>query len=426
MKSGLDLVSREPARLGGLGRVGLVTNQAAVASDLRTAVEVVAAACSEAPGTTLTCLFGPQHGYGQTEQDNMIETPHSVLQVDGRDLPLWSLYGTDRAPQEAQLEDVDTLVVDLQDVGCRIYTYMLTLAGCLRAAAKTGKRVLVLDRPNPLGLSYPDPRDPRQWHRVEGNPLDLRLESFVGWYPIPMRHGLTLGELGTLFVRLDNLSVDYQVICVPGLRRSGAQQAGDFFPWVLPSPNLPSHSAAVCFPSFVALEGTNLSEGRGTTTPFQLVGAPYLDTRRVAQALEDVWAGGSLGGPSFLTKLHEFRPTFNKHAGERCQGLYFQPRASFDGVRLFDLGIWFLAAVTALHPDKVVFLTPGRYEYNLVDAPLDLILGSGHWRKLLEEFRTRGYTSELRERLSGELLRASHQAGEFAAMAKECAHLYPV
>lgn len=236
----LDACVAEPGLLAGLGRVGVVTNQAATTLDFVPAIEAIRAACRDTSGSRVVSVFGPQHGYGQTEQDNMFETPDGVFTcADGERLPLWSLYSETRVPLPHQLDGVDTLVVDLVDIGCRIYTYMLTLAGCLRAAAAQGKRVVVLDRPNPLGLSYRDGAS-GNWRRVEGNLLDLRWQSFVGWYAIPMRHGLTMGELGRVFLAQDALEVDYRVVPVRGLVRELPARCGEQLFTALPSPNMPS------------------------------------------------------------------------------------------------------------------------------------------------------------------------------------------
>jgi len=262
----------------GVGRVGLVTNQSVCTSNFETCSEVVYRACKEAKDCKLVCVLGPQHGYYQTEQDNMIETPDLEFRfLDGHRVPLFSLYSKTREPSAEHMQHVDTFVVDLVDVGCRIYTYMLTLAGCLRAASSANKRVIILDRPNPLGLCYQRDGD---WQRVEGNLLDpVGLHSFVGYYAIPMRHGLTMGELARLFVQEDKLNVDLRVVCVMGDYERKSSFDPKYFRsrWVLPSPNLPTWDTCFFFPSCVTLEGTNISEGRGTTTPFQLIGAPYLD-----------------------------------------------------------------------------------------------------------------------------------------------------
>ncbi|MCA2958655.1 MAG: DUF1343 domain-containing protein, partial [Silvanigrellales bacterium] len=288
MRNGLDRVASDARLLEGLGRIGLVTNQAATTHDFRPCAEVVHAACRTLEGSStganaaakpsqgrpvLARLFGPQHGYWQTEQDNMIETPDlSFALGSGESVSLLSLYSQTRIPRPEQLDGLDTLVVDLSDVGCRVYTYMLTLAACMKAAAAKGLAVVVLDRPNPLGLAYR--KGASRWERVEGNTLDLKWHSFVGWYEIPMRHGLTMGELGRYFKKVDGLeTLDYRVVEVEGLTRAHGAGTLRKLPWTLPSPNLPTWDCAFAFPSFVPLEGTNVSEGRGTTLPFQVVGA---------------------------------------------------------------------------------------------------------------------------------------------------------
>jgi uncharacterized protein YbbC (DUF1343 family) len=429
--NGLDKVAADPSLLAGLGRVGLVTNQAATTADFRSAAQIVATSCARAGGSTLEAVFGPQHGYWQTEQDNMIETPDLELRLPGgKMVPLLSLYSLTRVPTREQLAMVDTLVVDLCDVGCRVYTYMLTLAGCMRAGAEYGKAVVVLDRPNPLGLSLRDARSSR-WTRVEGNILDPKWHSFVGWYSIPMRHGLSMGELGRYFQRTDGLDkLDYRVVEVEGLTRVMGPNHLRSAPWTLPSPNLPTWDCAWLFPSFVALEGTNVSEGRGTTLPFQIVGAPWLDADAVRDDLEGVALAYSrdpaadCGG--VVVRRHDFRPTFNKHTKEWCRGLQFHPTGSeeaLDRHNTFALGVWFLASVVARHEQAFDWKAPG-YEYNFTDPPLNLIYGDDTWLTHFESLRGRGFGPEVLEATHKLLILADAQAQEFARKSA-FAHIYP-
>lgn len=440
MRNGLDRVASEPQVLSGLGRIGLVTNQAATTSDFRPSAEVLHAACrafsqahSSSKGTpVLVRLFGPQHGYWQTEQDNMIETPDLTFALPkGASVPLLSLYSETRVPTPEQLEGLDTLIVDLADVGCRVYTYMLTLAACMKAAAAKGISVVVLDRPNPLGLSCKGEGD--RWERVEGNTLDLKWHSFVGWYPIPMRHGLTMGELGRYFQQVEQLqSLDYRVIEVEGLTRADGPQTLRKLPWTLPSPNLPTWECAFAFPSFVALEGTNVSEGRGTTLPFQVVGAPYLKADAVREDLEGVSRAfahvpaAACGGVTL--RRHDFRPTFNKHAKEWCRGLQFHPKADLDAPPLrnhnsFALGIWFLASVIGRHKEDFRWKEPG-YEYNFTDPPVNLIYGSATWLHHFETVRGLGFTPACVESTAALLHWADEEAQAFAR-SSAFAHIYP-
>lgn len=389
--SAIDRVLKKPELLNQLGRIGLVTNQACTTQCFKPTVEVVAQALQKTKGSTLTCIFGPQHGYGQTEQDNMIETPDSTLvPPQGQAIPLYSLYSKTRIPTPEQLQNVDTLVIDLQDVGCRVYTYMLTLAGCMRAAEKAQKKVVVLDRPNPLGLSLL--KTPGAF--TQGNNLDMRWESFVGWYSIPMRHGLTLGELGNLFHASDKLTIPYEVVTVEGLKRSTSLREISQRHWTLPSPNLPTWDTAFCFPAFVALETTQISEGRGTTLPFQTVGAPQLPVQKIL----DIFSQWNETAPQALRfsgikfRAHEFRPTFNKHQGALCKG--FQSHVDQpENCNTFALGVLFLAAAASEFKD-FAWKGPG-YEYNLVDPPVHLVLGNSRWRDFFDAMRGRSWNKTM-------------------------------
>jgi uncharacterized protein YbbC (DUF1343 family) len=381
--AGIDRILNEPHLLENMGRVGLVTNQACTTQDYVPTVQAVVEALKKCANSTLTCVFGPQHGYGQTEQDNMLETPDSQIEVAaGRQVPLFSLYSKTRIPTPEQLEGVDTLVLDLQDVGCRVYTYMLTLAGCMRAAEKSRKRVVVLDRPNPLGLS----RLSQPGALTQGNCLDLRWESFVGWYSIPMRHGLTMGELGHLFHKRDKLTIDYRVVPVSGLKRSTSLKELSQRRWTLPSPNLPTWETTFCFPAFVALETTWISEGRGSTLPFQTIGAPELPVSKILSIFDDwnVTAPKELRFSGLKYRPHEFRPTFNKHQGALCKG--FQVHVDNpDNCNTFAMGVLFLAAAAAEYK-KFEWKGPG-YEYNFTDPPVNLVLGDQRWMEFINSLK---------------------------------------
>lgn len=423
IKTGLDRIVDDPRLIEGLGRIGLVTNQAVTTSDCVAAVDAVFSATKRCQKSTLSAVFGAQHGYYQTEQDNMIETPDLEIEMDdGSKLPLYSLYSKTRVPTAEQLKGVDTLVVDLRDIGCRVYTYMLTLAGCLRAGADAKKRVVVLDRPNPIGLSDFDVTK-KTWHRVEGNLIDLQWQSFVGWYSIPMRHGLTLGELGKVFISEDKLNVEYSVIEAKGLKRSTSLETLSKEPFVLPSPNIPFWDSAFFFPAFVTLEGTNVSEGRGSTLPFQIVGAPYLNSSACKRYLEDNAQGSDhsgFGGVGF--RIHDFRPTFNKHSGKICHGLQFhclQPELP----NLFALGIHFLRFCAAAHGSDFKWREPG-YEYNYTDNPILLILGHSKWLDFFERTRGVDLSDRQNKKELAELFEWSHNDAQTFAEKTRFAHLY--
>ncbi len=256
--TGLERVAGEPDLLAGAGRVGLLYNQASVDSFRRLAADVLSRVL---PGR-LTALFGPQHGAGGTEQDNMNETPHANHPTLG--LPIFSLYAETRQPSPEMLAGVDTVLVDLQDVGTRGDTFATTVLHLMEACAQADKAVIVLDRPNPINGTH-----------VEGNLLKGGCESFVGPRPIPMRHGLTLGELLNLYNEVYRVGCRLTVIRMQNWDRRAYFEATGL-PWVLPSPNMPLVDTAIVYPGQVLLEGTNLSEGRGTTRPFEIFGAPYL------------------------------------------------------------------------------------------------------------------------------------------------------
>src|SRR5512134_1737044 len=266
--TGLDVVRDELWQQWRKGRLGLLSNQASLDSHCRTAKAVI----SEGLPGRLTALFGPQHGFCGEDQDNMIETGHSRDRE--LNLPVFSLYSEVRKPSQEMLDLVDVLIVDLQDVGTRVYTFASTLLGCMQACPRSGKKVVVLDRPNPLGGDM-----------VEGNLLQPELYSFVGPYRLPMRHGLTLGEMARLFDHVFELGCDLQVVAMKGWRRTMLwPETG--LRWIMPSPNMPLAETALVYPGQVLWEGTNVSEGRGTCRPFESFGAPFLDTKRIRSSLQ--------------------------------------------------------------------------------------------------------------------------------------------
>ncbi len=271
-------------------RVGLVCNPASINGDFRHIADRLASG----PDATLAALFGPQHGFDADVQDNMIETGHA--QDRRRQIPIYSLYSETREPTADMLAGLDALVVDLQDVGARIYTFIYTMANCLVACRKHGVKAIVCDRPNPIGGVD-----------VEGPMLEPGYESFVGQFPIPMRHGLTIGELARLFN--EHFAIGAKLTVVP---MSGWQRAMFWdetaLPWVIPSPNMPTLDTAIVYPGMVLFEGTNVSEGRGTTRPFELSGAPWIDATRLAAQMN----GARLPGARF--RPVGFEPTFQKHA----------------------------------------------------------------------------------------------------------------
>ncbi len=344
-------------RLDGL-RVGLVCNPASVDANLDHAADLLL----RAPGVTLGALFGPQHGFRADLQDNMIESPHAT--DARRRVPVYSLYSETREPTAAMLRGLDVLVIDLQDVGARIYTFVYTMANCLRAAARHGLPAIVCDRPNPVGGDA-----------LEGPMLEPGYESFVGQFPIPMRHGMTIGELAALFNDHFGIGADLTVVRMEGWARSQYfDQTG--LPWVMPSPNMPTLETAIVYPGAVLVEGTQVSEGRGTTRPFELLGAPWVDAERVSADLN----GLGLGGVRFRPAV--FEPTFHKFARESCGGcqIHVTDRRAFRPVLA---AVAVLAAFRRAGPDRFAWRQP-PYEYEHEKMPIDILAGSPALREQIE------------------------------------------
>lgn len=355
---GVEKLLSDRTNLLGGARIGLVCNQASVNHDLRHVADLF----HEHREIKLTALFGPQHGIRGDVQDNMIETEHAVDPVTR--LPIYSLYSETREPTEEMLKDVDVLVFDMQDVGCRIYTFVYTLANCMRAAKRFGKKVIACDRPNPINGS-----------QVAGNVLDPAFASFVGQFPIPTRHGMTVCELGRMFNEHFDIGADLECVPMEGWSRELWFDETNA-PWVIPSPNMPSVAAATVFPGTVHVEGTQLSEGRGTTLPFELVGAPYVDPERVAKKL------ARLNLPGVYFRSCVFRPTFQKHAHQSCGGvqLHVTDRAAFEPV---ISGIAVVKMIHDLYRDDFKWKLP-PYEYEYEKNPFDVIAGTSSLREAFE------------------------------------------
>jgi uncharacterized protein YbbC (DUF1343 family) len=372
MKFGLERLLEDPALRRPLAgrRSALLAHPASTTRDLTHSLDAIAAL----PDVRLTAAFGPQHGLRGDKQDNMIESPDYVDPLHG--IPVFSLYGAVRRPTAAMLDTFDVLLVDLQDLGCRIYTFITTLRYVLEAAAQHGKAVWVLDRPNPAGRP------------VEGLSLRPGWESFVGAGPLPMRHGLTLGELARWFVATFGLDVECEVVTMEGWQPDAAPGYG--WPllersWINPSPNAPNLSMARCYAGTVMLEGTTLSEGRGTTRPLELFGAPDIDAGdllREMSALAPRWLDGCTLRPCW------FEPTFHKHSGKLCHGLQFHvddpthyDHAAFRPWRLMALAF---KALRRLHPDYPLW-RDFPYEYEHDRLAIDLINGSPLLREWVDD-----------------------------------------
>jgi len=359
VKTGLEkFVQSPPQELMGL-RIGLLCNPASVDRRLchaRFCIDRIA-------GMKLTALFSPQHGFYSEKQDNMIESEDRL--DPALKIPAYSLYGSTRVPTEKMLDAVDLFVVDLQDVGTRVYTFISTLALCMEAARRRDRKVVVLDRPNPIGGLA-----------VEGNCLDPALRSFVGKYPLPMRHGLTIAELALLFNEHFGIGCDLSVIPMDGWKR-WMHFSDTGLPWVAPSPNMPSPASAQVYPGQVLFEGTNVSEGRGTTQPFELLGAPFIEPAAVLERLPDQALAGVVLRPA------AFEPTWNKWTGRLCSGfqIHLQDRSAYRPCRCSTA---LLAAICGLYPKRFAWKTP-PYEYEYDKMPIDLICGDGRFRQKIEE-----------------------------------------
>ena len=358
IKLGLERLLDERIDALAGARVGLVCNQASVDHRFRHAADLF----HEHAKINLTALFGPQHGIRGDVQDNMIETGHAV---DRRtQVPIYSLYSETREPTEEMLRDVDVIVVDLQGVGCRIYTFAYTMANCMRAAKRLGKKVIVCDRPNPIGGEM-----------VAGNVTERGHESFVGQFSLPTRHGMTMGELARLFNEHFGIGCELEVVELGGWSRD--LWYGDTNgPWVLPSPNIPTPDSCKVFPGTVHLEGTQMSEGRGTTRPFELVGAPYIDADQYANALTAL----NLPGVAFRSCV--FMPTFQKHAGKACGGvqIHVLDRVQFEPV---SAGVAIVKTAHDLYRDDFRWKDP-PYEYEFERNPFDVIAGTTEMRAQIE------------------------------------------
>ena len=371
MKFGIDrLIEDRGLRRPLAGRrVALLAHPASVTARLQHSLDALAGL----DGVRLTAAFGPQHGLRGDKQDNMIESADFTDPVHG--IPVFSLYGEVRRPTAAMMDAFDVLLVDLQDLGCRIYTFITTLRYVLEEAARAGKAVWVLDRPNPAGRP------------VEGLTLRDGWESFVGAGEMPMRHGLTLGELGQWFIARLGLDLEYRVVGMEGWAPDAAPGFG--WPlgersWVNPSPNAPNLWMARCYPGTVMFEGTTLSEGRGTTRPLELFGAPDVDPGRLLATMQELaprWLAGC------TPRRCWFEPTFHKHAGQLCAGLQFHVedgRYDHDTFRPWRLVALVFKALRQLKPDYPLW-RDFPYEYETGRLAIDLINGSPLLREWVDD-----------------------------------------
>lgn len=369
MKFGIDRLLADPELRRPLEgkRVALLAHPASVTADLTHSLDALVAA-----GLNVSAVFGPQHGVRGDLQDNMMESPDYTDPTYG--MPVFSLYGEVRRPTGQSMGTFDTILVDLQDVGCRIYTFVTTLLYVLEAAAQHGKAVWVLDRPNPAGRP------------IEGLTLRPGWESFVGAGPMPMRHGLTLGEMGLWFIDHFKLDVDYRVIGMEGWQPEA--EPGFGWPpervWINPSPNAANVNMARAYAGTVMLEGTTLSEGRGTTRPLELFGAPDIDAKQVIAEMRRI-------GPQWLDgcTLRDiwFQPTFHKHVGQLCSGVFIHAEGAaydHDAFRPWRLQALGFKAIRALHPDYDLW-RDFPYEYEFDKLAIDVINGGPALREWVDD-----------------------------------------
>jgi len=340
-------------------RIGLLSNQASVSKDLTHAKDIISSLFPD----NLKALFGPQHGYAGEDQDNMIETGHALDKE--LKIPIFSLYSEFREPTPEMLDLIDILIIDMQDVGTRVYTFASTMLNCLKAAKKHSKKIIILDRPNPLGGEI-----------IEGNLLSPELYSFVGPFSLPMRHGMTMGELSLLFNQEFSIGCDLEIIKMKGWNRSMLWENTDLA-WAVPSPNMPIPETAYVYPGQVIWEGTNLSEGRGTCRPFEIFGAPFLNTIQIKRKVPASFLKGC------ALRDISFKPTFNKWHDQICRGLmiHILDRKIF---RSYDTAIALLNTIVEIHGDDFEWKNP-PYEYEYNKLPIDLILGNTDLRKAIEK-----------------------------------------
>ena len=358
VQTGLENFIASPPKWIFRNRIGLLCNPASVDQNFCHASELIHRRFPD----QLKALYSPQHGFFSEKQDNMIEsddTIHPTFQI-----PVFSLYGKTRIPDKKMLDPIDILLIDLQDVGTRVYTFIYTMSYCLEAAKKFGKKVVVLDRPNPVN-----------GRMIEGNLLTPECASFVGRYPIPMRHGLTIGELSLLFNNDFGIGCDLDVIPMQGWKR-------DMFftdtglPWIPPSPNMPSPVTALVYPGQVLWEGTNVSEGRGITLPFEIFGAPFFNTKRLLSTM------GENELPGIKLRPVVFEPTFNKWSGKACNGFQIHITDPYE-FKPYITALKLLHAVIFHHSNMFQWKrTP--YEYEFEKLPIDLIIGDKKIRQRIE------------------------------------------
>jgi len=358
VRTGLDMFEKKwPGELKD-ARVGLLVHPASVNAKLEHAADCF----QKSRKVELKAIFGPQHGILGETQDNMVEWK-SYKDKRTR-LPVYSLYSATRKPVPPMLKDIDVLVIDMQDIGSRYYTFIWTMELCMQACSELGISIVILDRPNPIGGKL-----------TEGPVLDINYSSFVGLRPLTIRHGMTIGEIGSYLKNEFYHSLDLHIIKIESWKRDMLfDETG--LPWVMPSPNMPALDTALVYPGMCLFEGTNLSEGRGTTRPFEIFGAPFIDPELLIKRLNRFKLPGVVFRPL------NFEPTFQKHAGKLCGGAQIHV-TNRDRFEPFKTGTAILKAVHGLYPRKLKWNSP-PYEYEKEKKPIDILAGTDRFRKDIE------------------------------------------
>lgn len=383
--TGLDVFLEREYKTYQKLRLGVLCNQASLNASLR---HISESFLDSRHKLHVTCFLGPQHGIRGEKQDNMVESEDFIDPITR--LPVYSLYSGSREPHESALEKIDAFVVDLQDIGSRVYTFVTTMAHCMEAAKRAHKKVIVLDRPNPVGGIH-----------TEGNVLEKDFSSFVGKYPICVRHGMTIGELALLFNEAFGIGAELEVVRMRGWKRQWYWEESER-EWVLPSPNIASVFSAIVFSGSVFFEGTNISEGRGTTRPFEMIGAPFINPDSLAREMKQVKLPGVYFRPIY------FQPTFQKWKDEVCGGVHIHvlDRKKFNS---FRVGLYLLEKIATLYPSEFQWKKP-PYEYEHDRMPIDLIAGTSRLRKLIDSGKG---VREFETAASGELEKFRRLRGKF-------------
>ncbi|WP_010094247.1 exo-beta-N-acetylmuramidase NamZ domain-containing protein [Ornithinibacillus scapharcae] len=367
MKLGLEVFLEAHTHPYKKARIGLLTNLTGVNHNLDTTIDLF----YHHPDIHLTALFGPEHGIrGEVHEGKLIKS--GMDSYTG--VPIYSLYNGDKKPNTEMLENVDVVFCDLQDIGSRYYTFIYTLANMMKQCGQEGKKVVVLDRPNPInGVT------------IEGNLVQEGFRSFVGQFPIPVRHGMTIGELALLFKNEFHIDCELEVIPMEGWERKAYFDQTDLF-WVSPTPNTTTMDMCILYPGTCLIEGTNLSEGRGTTKPFEVIGAPFVNGRELANEMNSYRIKGVRFRPTV------FRPMYQKHKGEACEGIQIHV-SDRNSLQSFKLGLQLLESLYKLYPGQLAFIKPGRHYF------LDLLMGTDQFRLQIEQGDTTGFHSRLQKEL---------------------------